>query len=179
MLNLIKKFPKKRGLLPKPIKKIFDKLYLNNRQNFLSQLSERWLHFSINDRGRENKTLEIGAGSLNHLKYEINKHYDIIEPKKFLYKNSIYKRLVNKSYKNISQTPNYFYARIISCATLEHITDLPKYLYISSLKLKKNGYIQITDLKYSEALKTEVVFLISKLSIVTELVSHEPKIYFK
>ena len=63
MLNLIKKFPKKRGCLPKPIKKNFDKLYLNNRQNFLSQLSERWLHLSINDRERENKTLEIGAGT--------------------------------------------------------------------------------------------------------------------
>jgi len=142
MLNLIKKYPKKRGFLPKPIKKNFNKLYLNNRQNFLSQLSERWLHLSINDRERKNKTLEIGAGTLNHLKYEIKKHYDIIEPKKFLYKNSINKRLVNKSYKNISQTRNYFYERIISCATLEHITDLPEYLYTSSLKLKKNGYQQ-------------------------------------
>ena len=142
MLDLIKKYPKKRGILPKPIKKIFDNLYLDNRQNFLSQLSERWLHISIENKTEKNKTLEIGAGTLNHLKYEINKHYDIIEPKKFLYQKSKYKKLINNSFKNINQTKNNYYDRIISCAVLEHVTNLPEYLYISSLKIKKNGYQQ-------------------------------------
>ena len=85
-LSLIKKYPKKRGFLPKPIKKIFNKHYLNNRNNFLSQLSERWLHTSIDEKDMINTTLEVGAGTLNHLKYEIKKHYDIIEPKSFLCK---------------------------------------------------------------------------------------------
>ena len=142
MLDLIKKYPKKRGVLPKPIRKIFNKHYLENRNNFLSQLSERWLHTSIDERNIKNTTLEIGAGTLNHLKYETKKHYDIIEPKNFLYKNSINKKLINKRYADIKLTPDNNYNRIISCAVLEHITDLPDYLYVSSLKLKKGGYQQ-------------------------------------
>jgi hypothetical protein len=141
-LDLIKKYPKKRGVLPKPIRKIFNKYYSEHRNNFLSQLSERWLHTSINDRNIKNTTLEIGAGTLNHLKYEIKKHYDIIEPKSFLYKNSINKKLINKKYADIKLTPDNNYNRIISCAVLEHIADLPDYLYVSSLKLKKGGYQQ-------------------------------------
>ena len=141
-LDLIKKYPKKRGFLPKPIRKIFNKHYSENRNNFLSQLSERWLHISIDERNIKNTTLEIGAGTLNHLKYETKKHYDIIEPKSFLYKDSINKKLINKRYADIKLTPDNNYNRIISCAVLEHITDLPDYLYVSSLKLKKGGYQQ-------------------------------------
>ena len=100
------------------------------------------MHTSIEERNKKNKTLEIGAGTLNHLKYEIKKHYDIIAPKRFLFKNSKEKKLVNKRYDDIKFTPNNYYHRIISCAVLEHITDLPDYLYVSSLKLKKNGYQQ-------------------------------------
>ena len=52
-LDIIKKYPKKRGILPKPIKKIFNKHYSDNRNNFLSQLSERWLHTSIEGRNKK------------------------------------------------------------------------------------------------------------------------------
>ena len=142
LINLIKKYPKKRGALPEPLKKIFNTHYLNNRQNFFSQLSERWLHVSIDDRKKKNKTLEIGAGTLNHLKYETTKHYDIIEPKRFLLNKTIYKKKIHKLFKNINQTKAKDYDRIISCAVLEHITDLPEYLCTSSLKMKKNGYQQ-------------------------------------
>tara|TARA_S200000501_G_C20735482_1_gene704854 strand:- start:18 stop:740 length:723 start_codon:yes stop_codon:yes gene_type:complete len=142
IINLIKKYPKKRGSLPKPLKKIFKTHYLNNRQNFFSQLSEKWLHISIDDRKTKNRTLEIGAGTLNHLKYETTKHYDIIEPKRFLLDRAIYKNKIRKLFKNIGQTKAKDYDRIISCAVLEHITDLPEYLCISSLKMRKDGYQQ-------------------------------------
>ena len=144
IFNLIKKYPKKRPALSREVKKIFDIEYKKNRENLLSQLSESWLHFAI--RGRNllsNTTLEIGAGSLNHLKYEnfTKKHiYDVIEPKKFLYKNNKNKFLVNKFYKSLSNTRKNTYNRIISCAVLEHLEDLPNYLYLSSQKMKKNGY---------------------------------------
>ena len=56
----------------------------------MSQLSERWLHLVIKERKIKKKTLEIGAGTLNHLEFEnLNKIYDIIEPKKFLFKELI------------------------------------------------------------------------------------------
>ena len=140
--SLLKKYPKKRGVLPRPIKKIFKQHYSENRNSFLSQLNERWLHTSLDDRKNKNKTLEVGAGTLNHLKYETKKHYDIIEPKKFLFKYSKDRKLITKYYDDISLVPNNFYNRIISCAVLEHITDLPDYLYQSSFKLKKKGYQQ-------------------------------------
>ena len=142
--ELLKRYPKKRPLLNKKLKKIFDKEYKKNRSNFLSQLSESWLHCSI--KGRKNnfhKTLEIGAGSLNHIPYEQfkkNKNYDVIEPKKFLYKKNSNKKYINKFYKNINLVPKNYYDRIISCAVLEHLTDLPKFLFLSSLKLNKKGY---------------------------------------
>ena len=87
--TLLKKYPKKRILLSKKIKKIFVNEYKNNRTNFLSQLSESWMHFSIKGRKSKEKysTLEIGAGNLNHLKYESSNNlinYSIIEPQKFL-----------------------------------------------------------------------------------------------
>ena len=106
-------------------------------------MSERWLHVSMDDRNKNKRTLELGAGTLNHLRFESNdKQYDIIEPRKFLFKNSKYKKRINKSFKSINNVKNKYYDRIISCAVLEHLTDLPEYLYISSLKMKKNGYQQ-------------------------------------
>mgnify|MGYP006107129771 FL=1 len=142
-LELIKKYPKRRPPLNKKLKKIFDFEYKKNRTNLLSQLSESWLHFSI--KGREEgfyTSLEIGAGTLNHIPYEKieRKKYDVIEPKKFLYKNNKNKVLVNKFYNNLNVVPNNNYDRIISCAVLEHLEDLPKYLYLSTKKLKKNGF---------------------------------------
>ena len=142
--TLLKKYPKKRILLSKEIKKIFANEYKNNRTNFLSQLSESWLHFSIKGRKSKEKysTLEIGAGNLNHLKYESSNNlinYSIIEPQKFLLKNNKYKNTV-KIYKNLNQIQKSSLDRIISCAVLEHVTDLPKYLALSSKFLKIDGY---------------------------------------
>ncbi len=145
IFELLKKYPKKRAKLNLNIKKIFEDEYRRNRSNFLSQLSESWLHYSIKGRKEKNqKTLEIGAGSLNHIPYENlkkkNKYYDVIEPQKFLYKKSPHKNYINKFYKNIKDTPKHCYDRIISCAVLEHLTDLPRFLYLASNKLKIKGY---------------------------------------
>jgi len=142
--TLLKKYPKKRAPLSKKIKKIFNNEYTKNRTNFLSQLSESWLHFSIKGRKSKKKcsTLEIGAGNLNHLKYESPNNllnYTVIEPQKFLLKNNKYKNSV-KIYKNLNQVKKKSLDRIISCAVLEHVTDLPKYLAQSSGFLKSNGY---------------------------------------
>ncbi len=138
---LFNKFPKKRPPLPTKLKSIFNKLYLDNRKSFLSQLSERWLHLVIKERKIKKKTLEIGAGTLNHLEFEnLNKIYDIIEPKKFLFKENPKKKFVNKIYNNLRKCKNSYYDRIISCAVLEHHTNLPEFLYLSSLKMKKKGY---------------------------------------
>lgn len=142
IFELIKKYPKKRGILPEPLKKMFDSFYLSNRENLFLQLVRRWLHSIMNDKEKEFVTLEIGAGTLNHLKYEKTDIYDIIEPKKFLYSNSDNIKLINKTFDNIDHCKNRYYDRIISIAVLEHLIDLPRYLYESSKKMKENSYQQ-------------------------------------
>ena len=142
IFKLIKKYPKKRGILPEPLKKIFDGFYLSNRENLFLQLVRRWLHSIMNDKEKEFITLEIGAGTLNHLKYEKINKYDIIEPKKFLYSNSDNLKHINQAFDKIDQCKDNYYDRIISIAVLEHLTDLPRYLYESSKKMKENGYQQ-------------------------------------
>ena len=142
--SLLKKYPKKRRPLSKELKKIFNEEYSKNRANFLSQLSESWMHFAIKGRKskKKNSTLEVGAGSLNHIKYEgpnnLNK-YNIIEPQKFLLKNNEFLKKV-KIHKNIYQIKKGSLDRIISTAVLEHMTELPEFLASSSKFLKKDGY---------------------------------------
>jgi hypothetical protein len=141
--GLLKQYPKKRPPLSKKLKKIFNRHYLENRQSILSQLSEQWLHRSIKkSKKKTSRTLEVGAGTLNHLRYGYTKNiiYDIIEPKKFLFKNSDDLKKINKIFTNIHSCKSNSYDRIISSAVLEHIEDLPDFLTTSSLKMKKLSF---------------------------------------
>ena len=144
--ELIKKYPKKRSKLSFKLKKIFKDEYKTNRESKVISLFEAWMHKNIlKYKIKSNvRTLEIGAGTLNHLLYENLKKkdlYDIIEPKKFLFRNNHLKKKINKVYSNYFSVPHKKYDRIISCATLEHLTDLPKFLAISAFKLKnKNSF---------------------------------------
>jgi hypothetical protein len=73
--GLLKQYPKKRPPLSKKLKKIFNGHYLENRQSILSQLSEQWLHRSIKkSKKKTSRTLEVGAGTLNHLRYGYTKN---------------------------------------------------------------------------------------------------------
>ena len=143
ILKIINSYPRERAPLPPEIRLIFDDHYMSNRQSSLSQFGEKWLHTSIDDRDNKKKTLEIGAGTLNHLDYEKEREvYDIIEPKEFLFNKSNNIKRVNKAYENLLDCPDNYYDRIISCAVLEHITDLPSYLYESSKKISDKGIQQ-------------------------------------
>jgi hypothetical protein len=144
--ELIKKYPKKRAKLSLKLKKIFAQEYKTNRENKINSLFELWMHKNIlrSKHSSYINTLEIGAGTLNHLLYENlgeNDIYDIVEPKIFLFKNNVLKKKINKIFSNYIKVPNKKYDRIISCATLEHLTDLPKFLSLSAFKLKnKNSF---------------------------------------
>jgi len=144
--KLINTYPKKRPKLSLKLKKIFQDEYKMNRENKIISIFEKWMHKNIlKFKNKLNiSTLEIGAGTLNHLPYEVlNKKskYDIIEPKKFLYQSNNLKKKINKVFPDYNNLPNKRYDRIISCATLEHITNLPKFLAISAFKLKnKNSF---------------------------------------
>lgn len=138
-------FPKKRPPLIEDLQKTYDKEYKSNRQSFLSQMCESWLHFQI--KGRKDvdlKTLELGAGTLNHLtyeKWEDGKVYDIIEPKKFLYEDSQDLHKIRSVFADLNDLPQKrSYDRIISCAVLEHLTNLPLFLAKSAFLMTEQGY---------------------------------------
>ena len=141
------KFPKKRITLSDEYLKIYTEHYIANRggiglTNFLGQKMESWMH-----RKASNKIgcdiLELGAGNLNHVEHEksfIN--YDIIEPFKDLYQNSPHIKKIRNIFSSTSDV-NLKYDKIISIATLEHLTSLPNEIELCKNLLKPNGIFQI------------------------------------
>jgi SAM-dependent methyltransferase len=89
-------------------------------------------------------TLEIGAGTLNHLRYEPrNAAYDIVEPAEFLFASSSFLSSVRTIYDDIKQVPqNTRYDRIISIASFEHICNLPEVVACCGLLLKPGGQLR-------------------------------------
>jgi SAM-dependent methyltransferase len=85
--------------------------------------------------------LEIGAGTLNHLRWEKHyQQYDIVEPARFLVESASQKFLIRRIYdslQEIESTPQF--DRIVSIAVLEHMTDLPSEVARAALLLKNEG----------------------------------------
>ncbi len=146
-------FPKTRTPLPKAIADIYDAHYKSNREgqttaSSLAQKMESWLHKQVaNDivssGNSERATLELGAGTLNQLKYEpAGQSYDIVEPFAGLYKDSPLLVRIRKIYADISEVPKSCrYDRITSVATLEHVCNLPDLVAQSGLLLSENGVL--------------------------------------
>ncbi len=149
-LKVKKKFPKSRPKLSEEYLKVYEEHYKDNRDgkgltNFLSSYMESWAHKIVSKKKfKRNKILEIGAGTLNHLKYEKNIiSYDVVEPFKNLFINNQEKNKVNKFYDSIFQIKNMKYDRIISIMTFEHLENLPKVIEKCHELLKKDGIMQI------------------------------------
>lgn len=144
-------FPKKRPPLPREIRNIYAEHYKSNRAgrttaSSLAQRMEAWLHRQVakdvTAAPKSNKvTLELGAGTLNQLKYEpAVLTYDIVEPFEELYKDSPFLAKVRNVYKDIAEIPDACrYDRITSVATLEHVCNLPEVIARCGLLLKTDG----------------------------------------
>ena len=145
--KVLNRYPKKRIELNDEYKKIYKKHYMHNRSgegiaNMISQKMERWMHIKVSKISAMN-ILEIGAGNLNHVKYESNfSNYDIVEPFKELYENSPQKKNIRNIFKSLEQV-NKKYDKILSIATFEHILNLPKEINLCKKFLNKNGVLQI------------------------------------
>lgn len=148
---MFENFPKKRAELPDKYKLIYAEHYKKNRNGgskaaSLSQKMESWMHKKISSDLSKTylKTLEIGAGTLNHLKYENTLIYDIVEPFHELYANSADLKRVRNTYNSISEiNDTEKYDRIISTATFEHLTELPFIVAKSCLLLNNNGCLRV------------------------------------
>ena len=90
------------------------------------------------------RILEIGAGTLNHLRYEPEAAtYDVVEPFSALYENSQELDRTNAIFRDIADIPSTNrYDRIVSVAVLEHVEDLPTLLAFNGLLLGSEGLSQ-------------------------------------
>ena len=146
-LDLLKKFPKKRPILSQEYRDIYDQHYITNRggsgfANLLSQKMESWMHKKTSSViGKD--ILEIGAGNLNHIKYERSfDNYDIVEPFSNLYKNSASLHSVRNIFSSLNEVKDR-YDKIFSIATCEHLVDLPKEIMLCKNLLQVNGTFQV------------------------------------
>ena len=149
---MFENYPKTRPALNHEFQRIYNEHYKSNRDGettgaSLAQKMESWLHKKVAEDAKNNtrkSTLEIGAGTLNQLKYEQSTPYDIIEPFTKLYADSPYKKHIRRIYSDIDEiNPSEKYDRITSIATFEHILDLPKVLAKSALLLNENGVLRV------------------------------------
>jgi SAM-dependent methyltransferase len=146
-------FPKIRPALPPEYQKIYLQHMQENRhgQSPASGLSTRlegWMHRRIARDVRESNhnltTLEIGAGTLNHLRYELpSAAYDIVEPARYLFDGSPLLSRVRTIYNDVNEVPpDTHYDRIISIASFEHICNLPEVVASCGLLLKPGGQLR-------------------------------------
>jgi SAM-dependent methyltransferase len=139
---------KSRPQLPSAYQKIYADAYKSNRQgkglaSYLAQKMESWMHKEVaKSKFEQNIVLELGAGTLNHYKYESSSQptYDIVEPFTSLYQDASELNYIRSVYSDISMIPNENkYDRIISIATYEHVLDLDNLLVKSKELLKSDG----------------------------------------
>lgn len=144
---LLKTYPRQRPPLPKEWETIYTDTYKASREGRtvlyrLTQQLEGWMHRQVlSKQDSTQQLLEIGGGTLNHVKYESSvQSYDVVEPFHELYLGQPDASHINRFYDDIGQVHlSNQYRRIISIAVLEHIADLPHAIARSGLLLEKNG----------------------------------------
>lgn len=147
--TLLATFPKSRPPLSPELQAIYARQYKENREGgstaaSLSQRLEAWMHRQVAADvagGAARATLELGAGTLNQLRYErFTTPYDIVEPFAELFADSPERGRIRHAYADIAEAPaKACYERITSIAALEHICDLPLVLARSAQLLTPGG----------------------------------------
>ncbi len=143
---LIDSYPRTPIPLSKEWLDLYEETYLKSREGQtwlykLTQMLEAWMHRKVASNVRTERLLEIGAGTLNHLKYENNVvRYEAIEPFTALWNDQLNRGALSEIYRDIADVPlEDIYDRIISIAVLEHIQNLPFVIARSGLLLKSGG----------------------------------------
>ena len=146
--EVLKSYPRERPPLTPAHEAVFKREYKLNRQGekvveSLSQKVEEWMHRKV-AQSQKGPILELGAGTLNHLKFEdTSAGYDVVEPFEELYIDSPEYSKIRSFYSSQADIPETNkYKRIISVAVLEHMIDLPYEIALSGLKLEEGGIYQ-------------------------------------
>ncbi len=153
--DILAAFPKTRPELPQEYKDIYEEHYAQNRQGVgvatsVASKLESWMHRQVARDLVESKkaasTLEIGAGTLNHIFYELPyiSNYDVVEPFVGLYAGAKEKEFVRSFYLDISDiSKGTQYERIISIATFEHVLNLTEVVECCHGLLAKDGVLRV------------------------------------
>ncbi|WP_144039858.1 class I SAM-dependent methyltransferase [Novosphingobium sp. TH158] len=146
--HLLASYPRERAPLPEEYQRVYAEQYKINREGTTAvdgaaQKLEQWMHRKVASVSGD-PVLELGAGTLNHLRFEPNAAtYDIVEPFVSLFEGKPELSRVRASYASVHDVPPANrYARVISIAVLEHLTDLPRDLARSALLLDEGGVFQ-------------------------------------
>ncbi|MEW6074102.1 MAG: methyltransferase domain-containing protein [Planctomycetota bacterium] len=147
--RLLATYPRTRPPLTPAHERIYVAEYRRNRRGggvLLAAIHrlEDWMHRQIAKGSSEDTVLEVGAGSLNHLRFEPRaRHYDCVEPFRELLQDAPESKRVRSLYADIRDVPEASrYDRILSIATLEHLEDLPGIVARAGLLLAEGGIFQ-------------------------------------
>ena len=144
--GLLASYPRTRPELPPAQRARYVQDYRNNRmgaQGLAAVVAglEAWMHRAVAAPPAARRILELGAGTLNHLRYEPEAEvYDVVEPFHELWVDRAERGRVGRFYDDIAEVPEAArYDRIVSIAVLEHLTDLPLVVARSALHLDEGG----------------------------------------
>lgn len=146
---ILARFPKTRPKMSAMAAATHESILRANREraSALGKVSEKlesWMHLQAAERDllpAAHRLLEIGAGTLNHVKYEQQDViYDAVEPLEWLYSERPERARVRRVAADIDAvSATEGYDRIISIAALEHLTDLPRAVARAGVLLRPGG----------------------------------------
>jgi SAM-dependent methyltransferase len=153
--DILRRFPKERPALPPEYQSIYVSHYRTNRggrsvASAMACAMESWMHRKVAEDvshrlNRITRTLEVGAGTLNHLDYEPAANpYDIVEPFVELYSDSSNRFRVSTAYRDLNEIRGeHCYDRVVSIAVFEHLCDLPAVVGRCASLLKPDGVLRV------------------------------------
>lgn len=149
--KLLASYPRTRPALSPAWRERYHHTHLDSREGRtplyrLTQMLESWMHRrAATQRAAVEQVLEIGAGTLNHLRWEPpTLIYDVVEPYHQLYAGRPEAARVRNFYADLADVPaENRYQRIISIAALEHVLDLPRLVALAALRLAPQGAFRV------------------------------------
>jgi SAM-dependent methyltransferase len=147
---LLASYPRTHPPLPLGNARIYLEEYKINRGGSARRLYrftaclESWMHRQIAACDAGTVLLDVGAGTLNHRRYEVKAStYDVVEPLRELYDGSPDLERIDHVYPTIQDIPAMpGYDRIFSIAVLEHVEDLPGVVAACAERLANGGVFQ-------------------------------------
>ena len=147
--QILRSYPRSRPSLSEAHRRIYVAHYLENREGNgaltrLKKSMEAWMHRRVAARQQGGEILEIGAGTLNHVRFEPKSLvYDAVEPFRQLWEGRSDVQRLRNLYDSLAAIPEHVrYDRIFSIAVLEHLTDLPGIVAQAGLHLRPDGCFQ-------------------------------------